>query len=347
MTHALSMRARLVALYAILAAFNLGAFACAFFAFHGNPILWGVGFAVYGLGLRHAVDADHIAAIDNVTRKLVQEKQRPVSTGFFFAAGHSTVVFIVVAALAGAARLFGGIQALQSIGSTISTLVSAGFLVTVAAMNISILSGLCHTYRRLSAGGDASADFDPFLDRRGLLARLLRPLFRIVSKSWHMFPLGFLFGLGFDTATEVAMFGASATQASHGAPIGTVLVFPGLFAAGMMLVDTTDGVVMLRAYLWAFVKPLRKIYYNIAITLLSIVVAIAVAGIETLSLVTEGWHLEDGVWHAISRVNDHFNELGLGIVGLFLATWGLSYVIEKAKRPNRADPRVTDPAFTG
>lgn len=215
-------------------------------------------------------------------------------------------------------------------------------------MNITILIGLCKTYRSLRSGGEAgSADFDLFLEARGVLVRLLRPLFRIVSQSWHMFPLGFLFGLGFDTATEVAMFGASATQASHGVPIGAVLVFPALFAAGMILVDTTDGVVMLRAYLWAFVKPLRKLYYNIVITLISIVVAIAVAGIEALRLVADRLQLDGAAWQAISFFNDHFNELGFGIIGVFLTTWALSCLIDKAKRTQGPAAPIAHPASIG
>ena len=280
-----SLKARLVAIYLVLAVLNVGAWIWALIAFEGRPALLGIALVVYGLGLRHAVDADHIAAIDNVTRKLMQEKKRPVSVGFFFAMGHSAIVVVVAAAVATAAMMLGGFEALKDVGGTISTGVSALFLLAIAAMNVVIFASIYRSYRRVRAGGAyVEEDLDILLNNRGFLARLFRPLFRLVGKSWHMLFLGFLFGLGFDTATEIAMFGLSGAQAAQGMSIVTIMVFPLLFAAGMSLIDTTDGVMMLGAYDWAFVKPMRKLYYNMTITLVSVAVAVLIGGIEALGL---------------------------------------------------------------
>jgi high-affinity nickel-transport protein len=293
---------------------------------------------IYGLGLRHAVDADHIAAIDNVTRKLMQADQRPVAVGFFFAIGHSAVVVLVAAAVVGAAQLLGSFQSFRDLGGTISTSVSALFLLAIAAMNIVIFVSIYRSYRRLRCSGVyVEDDLDILLNSRGLLTRILRPLFRLVTRSWHMFPLGFVFGLGFDTATEISMFGASATQATQGVPIEAILVFPVLFAAGMSLIDTTDGVMMLGAYDWAFVRPMRKLYYNMTITLVSVVVALFIGGVEALGLVGGKLGLEGRMWGVIGAVNENFNKLGFVIIGLFLAAWVLSYLIYKAKRLDTFD----------
>lgn len=326
------LKARLVAIYGILAVLNVGAWLWALIAFHDRFALLGIALVIYGLGLRHAVDADHIAAIDNVTRKLMQMKQRPVSVGFFFAMGHSTVVIIAAAAVAAAASVLGSFGTFQGVSGIIGTAVSSLFLLAIAVMNIVIFASIYKSYRRVRAGGAyVEEDLDILLNNRGFLARLFRPLFKLVTKSWHMFPLGFLFGLGFDTATEVAMFGVSAAQAAKGIPIAAIMVFPVLFAAGMSLVDTTDGVMMLGAYDWAFVKPMRKLYYNMTITLVSVMVAVVIGGIEALGLVSDQLQLKGGFWDVVEKLNDNFNNLGFAIIGLFLTAWILSYVIYKAK----------------
>jgi high-affinity nickel-transport protein len=218
--------------------------------FRSHPVLLGTALLAYGFGLRHAVDADHIAAIDNVTRKLMQEGKRPVSVGFFFALGHSLVVVLVAAAVAATTTaLAGSFKNWEGIGSVVGTLVSTFFLFTIAAMNLVIPVGVWRRFRHVRRGGAfAAGDFDLLLNDRGFLARLFRPLFRLITQSWHMFALGFLFGLGFDTATEVALLGISATQAAQGLSIWSIMVFPALFTAGMSLVDTTDGMLMLGAY---------------------------------------------------------------------------------------------------
>jgi high-affinity nickel-transport protein len=299
-----------------------------------------VALVIYGLGLRHAVDADHIAAIDNVTRKLMQMKQRPVSVGFFFAMGHSLIVFVVAAIVAATASALSRFQSFENVGGTISTLVSALFLLAIAVMNIVIFASIYRSYRRVRAGGAyVDEDLDVLLNNRGLLARLFRPLFKLVTKSRHMLLLGFLFGLGFDTATEIAMFGVSAAQAAKGIPIEAILVFPLLFAAGMSLVDTTDGVMMLGAYDWAFVKPMRKLYYNMTITLVSVIVAMLIGGIEALGLISDQLGLSGGFWDGVGTLNENFNNLGFAIIGVFLLAWVASYLVYRAKRLDDVEVR--------
>ncbi len=317
------LRRPILLLYAALLLANLLAWGWAMLVFRNQPVLLGTALLAYGFGLRHAVDADHIAAIDNVTRKLMQEGGRPVAVGFFFALGHSAVVILAAAAVAGTATaLTGSLDRFRAVGGIIGTLVSSGFLFAIAVANLLILRAVWRTFREVRhTGRFEEADFDLLLNSRGLLARLFRPLFRLVTRSWHMFPLGFLFGLGFDTATEVALLGVSATQAARGVSVWSIMVFPALFAAGMSLIDTTDGILMLGAYDWAFIKPIRKLYYNLTITLVSVVVAVLVGGIEALGLIGDQLALRGGFWDAIGALNDNFNALGFVIVGLFIATW--------------------------
>ncbi len=328
-----SLRRRLLGLYGVLILVNLAVWGWALLLFHQQPIFLGTALLAYGFGLRHAVDADHIAAIDNVTRKLMQEGKRPVSVGFFFALGHSTVVILAAAGVAATATVLSThFDQFRSVGGVIGTLVSALFLFAIAAANLIILRSVWRTYRHVRRGGCfVEEDFDILLNSRGLLARLFRPLFRLVTTGWHMFPLGFLFGLGFDTATEVALLGLSATEAAQGVSIWSIMVFPALFAAGMSLIDTTDGVLMLGAYDWAFVKPIRKLYYNLTITFVSVVVALLVGGIEALGLVADQLGLSGFFWDGIGSLNDNFNSLGFLIIGVFIAAWVGSIIIYRYK----------------
>ena len=328
-----SLRAPLIGIYGLLIAGNLGAWAWALALFRDQPLFLGTALLAYGFGLRHAVDADHIAAIDNVTRKLMQEGKRPVSVGFFFALGHSTVVILAAAGVAATATVLSThFEQFKSVGGIIGTAVSATFLFAIAAANLVILRSVWRTYRHVRAGGSyVDEDFDLLLNNRGLLARLFRPLFRLVSSSWHMFPLGFLFGLGFDTATEVSLLGISATQAGQGLSIWSIMVFPALFAAGMSLIDTTDGVLMLGAYNWAFVKPMRKLYYNLTITSVSVVVAVLIGGIEALGLIGDQLSLSGWFWDGIGGLNENFNSLGFVIIGVFIAAWIGSILIYRYK----------------
>ncbi len=343
-----SLRRRVAGIYAILAVFNVGAWLWAFAAFHGQPLLLGTGLIAWSFGLRHAVDADHIAAIDNVTRKLMQDGRRPVTVGFFFALGHSAVVVLVAAAVAAtAAALQSRFEGWRAIGGIVSTSVSALFLFLIAGMNIVILRGVWATFNRVRRGEPyVEADLDLLLNGRGLLARLFRPLFRLVANPLWMLPLGFLFGLGFDTATEVSLLGISASQASQGLSIWIVLVFPVLFAAGMSLVDTTDGILMLGAYEWAFVRPVRKLYYNLTITLVAVVVALLIGGIEALGLFGGQLKLTGGFWDAIGTLNGNFNNLGFVIIGVFVMAWAASALIYKVMRYDQLDVAVGAPGPT-
>ncbi|MCY1174850.1 High-affinity nickel transport protein [compost metagenome] len=293
------------------------------------------------MGLRHAVDADHIAAIDNVTRKLMQDGQRPVTTGFWFAIGHSGIIAIASVAVALTASALASMAELKQIGGTVATIVSAGFLFAIAATNLIILRAVWKTFAHVRAGGAyVDEDIDLLLAGRGILARVFRPMFRLVNRPWHMAPLGFLFGLGFDTATEVAILGLSGQQAADGTAIGAILVLPLLFAVGMALIDTADGVVMLGAYEWAFVKPIRKLYYNITITLMSAVVAIVIGGIEAMALIGGKLGLVGWPWETAARLGEQFNTIGFAIIGLFVLCWIVSFGIYRWKRFDEIEVRL-------
>jgi nickel/cobalt transporter (NiCoT) family protein len=327
------LRSKIAGIYAILVIFNAGAWLWAVAAFHRFPVLLGTAFLAYSFGLRHAVDADHIAAIDNVTRKLMQEGKRPVAVGFLFSLGHSTIV--VVGALLIAAAALGLQQRLdhfRSIGGVIGTLVSSAFLLGIAAVNLVVLRSVYRTFKGVRRGEPyVDEDLDLLLANRGFLARIFRPIFAMIRRSWHMYPLGVLFGLGFDTATEIGLLGISAAEASRGLPLASILVFPVLFAAGMSLVDTTDNILMLGAYGWAYVKPIRKLYYNLTITSVSVVVALIVGGIEALGLLGGQFHLQGAFWGLVGRLNSNFGVLGYCIVGLFALSWIVSIAIYKVR----------------
>jgi nickel/cobalt transporter (NiCoT) family protein len=329
-----SLLGRVIAIYGVLLAFNLGAWLWAGIAFHRYPVLLGTALLAYSFGLRHAVDADHIAAIDNVTRKLMQDGKRPVMVGFMFSLGHSTVVILGAAAIAGTAlALQHRLDAVRSIGGIIGTLVSASFLFAIASVNIIVLRSIYRAFVRVRRGQPyVEEDFDMLLGNRGFLARLFRPLFKMISRSWHMYPLGFLFGLGFDTATEIGVLGISAAEGSKGLSFWAILVFPVLFAAGMSLIDTTDNILMLGAYGWAFIKPIRKLYYNMTITSVSVIVALVVGGIEALGLLGGHFHFKGWFWDGVARLNDNFGTLGYFVVGLFAVSWIVSIVFYKWRR---------------
>jgi nickel/cobalt transporter (NiCoT) family protein len=330
---AVDLRASILGVYFILFGLNLAAWAWAFAAFYSHPVLLGTALLAYSFGLRHAVDADHIAAIDNVTRKLMNEGKRPVSVGFFFSLGHSTVVLLAAVGVAlTTTALQNRFAGFQRIGGIIGTSVSAFFLFVLAAMNILIMTRIWQTFRRVRSGGSyVEEDMDIILARGGLLARLFRPLFRLIRRSWHMYPLGFLFGLGFETATEVALLGLSASEAAKNLPIWSVLVFPALFTAGMSLVDTTDGILMLGAYGWAFLNPLRKLFYNLTVTAVSVLVAVIIGGIETLRLIDDQFSFSGWFWDIVRSLNDNFGTIGYLIIGLFVVSWCLSLLIYRIK----------------
>jgi high-affinity nickel-transport protein len=313
-------------LYVGLVGANVAAWALAWAAFHGRPILLGTAFLAWVLGLRHAVDADHIAAIDNVVRRIMQSGGRPVTVGLWFSLGHSTVVILACAAIARAAVSFPGVLSMASgFGATVGVLVSSGFLIGIGLANLVVLRGVWRSWRRLRRGEalDETA-LDSLLAGRGLLARLTRPALAAIDRAWRMYPLGFLFGLGFDTATEVGLLGISASQAAGGLAPWQVMIFPALFTAGMALLDTTDSVLMVRAYGWAFQAPLRKLWYNLTITAASVLIALLIGGIEALGLLRERLSLGGPFWSAVGRLNAHFGNLGFAVVGGFLLCWGVS-----------------------
>jgi nickel/cobalt transporter (NiCoT) family protein len=331
-----NVRGKVIRIYSMLVAFNIIVWIWAIAAFREFPILLGTAMLAYSFGLRHAFDADHIAAIDNVTRKLMQQERRPVAVGLFFSLGHSTIVVGLSVALAiTATALQTRFDTFKNIGAMVGTGVSAFFLFAIAFANILVLISVCRIFQTVKNGGRfVEEDLDLTLAKRGLLGRLFRRLFQVIERSWQMYPLGVLFGLGFDTATEVGLLGISATQASQGLPIWSIMVFPALFTAGMTLVDTTDSILMLGAYGWAFVKAIRKLYYNLTITGVSVVVAVIVGGLEMLNLVGDQLGLGDsgGFWGAVGSLNANFGVLGYLIVGIFIVAWLVSYVVYRVNR---------------
>ena len=322
-------RGKISAIYLLLFAINGAAWAWAVIALADRPTLLGTAVLAYVLGLRHAVDADHIASIDNVVRKLMQEGKKPVAVGLFFSLGHSLAIAAAVAGIAAAAfALEGRFQKFKSVGSIIGTGASAFFLLAIAAINLVILRGVWRSFRRARRGEPvAEQELDLLLSGRGLLSRLFRPLFRMVTRSWQMLPVGFLFGLGFDTATEISLFTVAASQASGGMSFGTVMIFPALFMAGMTLVDTTD------------INPIRKIWYNLTITAISVVVALMIGGIEALGLIAGKLELEGAFWDVVGDLNQGLANFGYLVVGIFIASWLISYLIYRWQKLDQ--PLVT------
>jgi high-affinity nickel-transport protein len=290
----------------------------------------GVGITAYTLGLRHAFDADHIGAIDNTTRKLMNEGQRPLSVGFFFSLGHSTIVFALAALFAIGIRGLSG--AVESDGSTlhkatglVGPVVSGTFLFLIGILNLIILVSIVRIFRRMRHGEFSEAELEDQLDRRGFMNRFYGRATRAVRKPWQMYPLGCLFGLGFDTATEIALLAAAGAAAAGGLPWYAILCLPILFAAGMSLLDTIDGAFMNFAYGWAFSRPIRKIFYNITVTGLSVAVALVIGTIELMSVLADKLSLTGGVWDFVSSLD--LNIVGYVIVGLFVVTWAIALAI--------------------
>lgn len=324
---------------ALLVVVNVAVWIWALVALRDYPLLLGTASLAYTLGLRHAVDPDHIAAIDNVTRKLMQEGKRPVAVGLFFAMGHSTVVVaasLLVALSVGA--LEARFEGFKEYGGIIGTGVSAAFLLIIALVNTMILVSVYRAFQASRRGDHVTEqELQSLLQQRGFLARMLRSLFALISRSWQMYPLGFLFGLGFDTASEIGLLGIAAAQGSAGLPVWSILVFPALFTAGMSLIDTADGIIMVQAYGWAFRQPVRKLYYNLTMTLISIVVAVLIGGIEALGLIASKLDLQGPFWDVIGKISDDFGLLGYLIVGVFIAAWLISVLVFRLARLDRIE----------
>jgi len=299
-----------------------------------SPILAGLGLVAYAFGLRHGVDADHIVAIDNTTRKLLHDGQRPFTVGTWFSLGHSAIVFILTVALVVATRVVvAELPAVQSAGQLIGLAVSGTFLIVIGLVNALIVVGIYRVFVELREGDEKldAAELEELLNKRGVLNRLFRPLFGLIRRPWHIFPLGFLFGLGFDTATEIALIAISVgVGVSSSVPIWTILILPLMFTCGMVFVDTTDGVIMRSAYGWALINPIRKVYYNLTVTIVSVVVAFGVGGIEILSLVGAQLRLTGPFWDALAGLD--FETIGISIIALFVVAWAVSVAYWKYKR---------------
>jgi high-affinity nickel-transport protein len=334
-------KTRVVTIYIGLILANIGAWIWAALVFGEKPLLLGTALLAYSFGLRHAVDADHIAAIDNVTRKLMQDGQRPVTVGFYFSLGHSTIVVVASLIVYATASMLlqQQLETVREIGSIVGTSISALFLLAIAFINLVILRGVWKTFQE--ARRNEGWENPETLLGSGFLGRLFRPLFRMLAHPWQMYPVGLLFGLGFDTATEVAILGISAAAAAKSLSMQAMAVFPVLFTAGMTLVDTTDGILMVSAYGWAFVKPVRKLYYNLTITFVSVVVAFLIGGIEAIGLLKDQLKLTGGVWDLVGNLNDNFGTLGFVIIGIFVVCWIGSVVIYRIKGFDRLESSVT------
>ncbi|GAB6174895.1 HoxN/HupN/NixA family nickel/cobalt transporter [Paradesulfitobacterium aromaticivorans] len=299
------------------------------------PQLLGFGFLSYALGLRHAFDVDHIAAIDNTVRKLVQQKSDPTGIGFFFSLGHSSVVFIMAIITAISMHWAEqNIPQLQTFGSMIGTAVSGGFLLLIGLFNLYIWFDIYRFFSKLRKGEYDEENLEQVLLNRGFISRFFRPLYRFINKSWHVYPLGFLFGLGFDTASEVALLGISANAATQTVPFTGIIALPVLFAAGMSLMDTADGIFMTTAYHWAFSTPLRKIYYNLSVTGLSVIAALFIGLIELAQIITPRLGLNSGIWGWIQNLD--FEGIGYLLVSLFILTWVISYGLWKVLHLEKA-----------
>jgi high-affinity nickel-transport protein len=287
----------------------------------------GIGITAYTLGLRHAFDADHIGAIDNTTRKLMAEGQRPLSVGFFFSLGHSTVVFVLGALVVFGVRGLSG--AVENDGSSLNTAtgivgpaVSGSFLFLIGLLNLVILVNILGIFRRMRRGDFDEQELEDELQARGFMNRFYGRATRAIRTPWQMYPLGLLFGLGFDTATEVGLLVLAGGAAASGLPFYAILCLPILFAAGMSLFDTIDGAFMNFAYGWAFSKPIRKIFYNLTVTGLSVAVALGIGTIELLTVLAQKLSLTGGVWDVVTGLD--LNSVGYIVVGLFVATWALA-----------------------
>jgi high-affinity nickel-transport protein len=325
-------KVRIVLLYGIIVAVTVFGFLMSFAVGRIAIVLAGLGLVSYVFGLRHGVDADHIAAIDNTTRKLLQEKKRPLAVGTWFSLGHSTIVVGLIIALVFATRAVSAtVPELQAAGNVFGTLISGGFLWIIGLVNVIIVVGVYRIFKTMKEGKADQAELDRLMENRGFLNRYFHPLFKIVKKPWQIYPIGVLFGLGFDTATEVALIAISVgVGVSTSIPLYYILVLPLMFTCGMVLVDTTDGLLMRVAYGWAFLHPLRKVYYNLTVTIISVMVAWVVGSIELLQVLSTELNLTGGFWIWVQGLD--FEAIGYGIVGLFVVSWVVSMTYWRLNR---------------
>lgn len=307
---------------------NLAAWVWAYAAFADHLAVMSTALLAWVFGLRHAVDADHIAAIDNIVRKLMQTDDKPKCVGLYFALGHSTIVFLATIVLSVTTiSLLDGNGAVSAVGSLVAVAGSTTFLLLIALLNAVAFIGLWRTFSSSPLATQPPASVEAGLAGGGVVARLLRPMFRMVTKPWHTYAVGLIFGLGFDTATEIGVISISAAEAARRASLWSVLVFPALFAAGMALVDTADSVLMVSAYRWAFVDPSRKLWYNLTITGASVIVALFVGSVEALGLLGDRLSLSGWLWSAVAILNDRPTSLGFIVITLFVVVWLASIAI--------------------
>ncbi len=334
---------KIATIFAVLITITAIGFSAAFVIGKIAVVLGGLGIVAYVFGLRHGVDADHIAAIDNTTRKLMQEGKRPTTVGMWFSLGHSTVVVALIIALILATRAVAtNISALQSTGAILGTLVSGSFLWIIGFINAVIVIGIYKIFQTLKQGKLNQEGLDNLLENRGFMNRFFRPLFRVISKPWHIYPVGVLFGLGFDTASEVALIAISVgIGVSTSIPLYYILILPLLFTCGMVTVDTADGVAMRVAYGWAFLNPIRKIYYNLTVTVISVLVAWAIGTIELLQVLSTELNLNGVFWSWLNAIN--FEMIGFGIIGIFILSWLASFGYWRYKKYDKLDPFTKTP----
>jgi len=329
---------KIAIIFSILLTVTALGFSAAFVIGKIAAVLAGLGIVTYVFGLRHGVDADHIAAIDNTTRKLMQEGKRPCTVGMWFSLGHSTVVVALIIGLIVATRAVAtNIPALQSAGAVIGTLVSGSFLWIIGFINAVIVIGIYKIFQTLKQGKLNQAELDNLLENRGFMNRFFRPLFKIISKPWHIYPVGVLFGLGFDTASEVALIAISVgIGVSTNIPLCYILILPLMFTCGMVTIDTADGVAMRVAYGWAFLNPIRKIYYNLTVTVISVLVAWAIGTVELLQVLSSELNLNGLFWNWLNALN--FEMIGFGIVAIFVVSWLVSFGYWQYKQFDKVVP---------
>jgi nickel/cobalt transporter (NiCoT) family protein len=333
----------------LLALANLVIWGIALLAFRSHWTLVGAGGTCFLFGLSHALDADHIAAIDNVTRKLMQERKRPLLVGLYFSLGHSTIVILLSVLIAlTAGRIQTHFGSLAQVGGLVGTGISGFFLLAMAGVNVLVLAGVMRAFAKVKNGqAYEEQDVAAALARLGFIGRMFRPIVQAVDHSWKMYFVGFLFGLGFDTATQVGMFGISAVAAIQGTPTLAIFMFPLLFTGGMCLVDSLDGILMVGAYGWAYVNPVRKLYYNMTITAVSIVIAVAIGGVELLGLIGDQLNLQGRFWDSIGWLNDDktFGRLGVAIISIFLVSWLISIIGYRLMGYQRLESTIEDSAI--
>jgi len=331
-------KTRIAIIFSVLITITAVGFSAAFIIGKIAVVLGGLGIVAYVFGLRHGVDADHIAAIDNTTRKLMQDGKRPYTVGLWFSLGHSTVVVALIIALIFATRAVAtNITALQNTGALVGTLVSGSFLWIIGFINAVIVIGIYKIFQTLKQGKLNQTELDHLLENRGFMNRFFRPLFKVINKPWHIYPVGLLFGLGFDTASEVALIAISVgIGVSTNIPLYYILILPLLFTCGMVTVDTADGVAMRVAYGWAFLNPIRKIYYNLTVTVISVLVAWAIGTIELLQVLSTELNLSGLFWSWLNTIN--FEMIGFGIIGIFIVSWLVSFGYWRVKKYDKLEP---------